>query len=453
MQKIALYIPEIREALKDKDFEELKRILEVQPAVDIAAGWGKFSVKEKKIIFKNIEFLIRIDVFERLYFNHQKFLAEELPPKDIIPVLDRMAPDERVDFFEKLSSSKSNKFFKHMEEENVENVKKLMVYAPDSAGGKMTTEFVKLKPGMTAREALIKLNQYLARRQSRKIYALYLVDDKYRVTGGVSLQRLITSKPDNKVEELAKPVDNIKVYVNRDQEEVARMFAHYDILSAPVVNKEDKMLGVITIEDIVDVIHQETEEDIARMSGVDPGEFKKYSFMKALKTRLPWLLLAYIGGLAAAGIIGRYETTLESIVALAAFIPVIMHMGGTVGVQSSTVIVRGFALGKIETGRIGRILLREFSVGFILSAGYAVLLGLLSQLRYGTSAGAARIGLVTGLGLGLVMLLGAVTGVCLPFGFKKFGIDPAIATGPIITPLIDIAGLGIYFGLASALML
>ncbi|MGM0441020.1 MAG: magnesium transporter [Elusimicrobiota bacterium] len=453
MEKLALYIPEIRQAIKNKNFEDLKRILKVQPVVDIARGWESLSNTEKQVVFDNIEFSKKVELFERLNFKQQKFLVKKFKTGQIIPVLNRMASDERVDFFDKLSSRRSKKFFDLMEESEVKNVKELMAYGVETAGGKMTTEFVKLNPKMSARDALLKLNSNLSSKKVRNIYALYVVDGKDNLTGGLSLQRLVTADPDKSIEQLAKPVDSIQVYADQDQEEVARLFTHYDLLSVPVVSKRGKLLGVITIDDIVDVIHQETEEDIAMMSGVDPDDFKKSSLAGTLKTRLPWLFLAYLGGLAASGVIGRYEATLESVVALAAFIPVIMHMGGTVGVQSSTVMVRGFALGKINSGRIGKILLKEFGIGLILSAGYAVLLGLLSWLRYGALESASKIGIVTGSSIGLVMVLGATIGVCLPFVFKKFGIDPAVATGPVITPVIDIAGLGIYFAIASAVLL
>ncbi len=453
MQNAAVFIPEIKLALQSPGQEEIPYILEYVPLADLAAIWSHFDPEERKVLFSLLEAARQVELFELLSIEDKKLFLRNQPSEQVKKILNEMSPDVRVDMFSRLSPQQAQELFSLMERDEVKDVKKLLEYPPETAGGRMTTEYTVLHGDMTARQALLKLQESLVSKEVKNVYALYCVDSIGRVAGGISLQSLVASPPEEKIEKLIHPVDNIKVRLAQDQEEVAHMFSHYNLLSAPVVDFAGRLAGVITVDDIVDVIRQEADEDIAIMSGVDPSEFKKPSLVAALKTRLPWLMLAYLGGLAAAGIIGRYEAALEEIVALAAFIPVIMHMGGTIGVQSSTVVVRGFALGKIETGRIGKILTKELITGFLLSAAYAILLGFLSHLRYGTLEGAARIGIVTGGGIGLVMLIGALTGIFLPFGFKKFGVDPAVATGPIITTLIDIAGLGVYFVIASAVLL
>ncbi len=453
MQNAAVFIPEIKLALQNSGYEEIPFILEYIPLADLAAIWQHFDSNERKVLFPLIEEDRQAEFFELLSIEDKKVFLRNQPSKKAKKILNEMSPDVRVDMFSKLSPEQAQELFALMERNEVEDVKKLLEYPPETAGGRMTTEYTVLHSDMRAREALLQLQESLVSKEVKNVYALYCVDRIGRVTGGLSLQSLVASSPEEKIEKLIHSVDNIKVRLDQDQEEVAQMFSHYDLLSAPVVDFAGRLVGVITVDDIVDVIRQEADEDIAIMSGVDPSEFKKPSLVAALKTRLPWLMLAYLGGLAAAGVIGRYEAALEEVVALAAFIPVIMHMGGTIGVQSSTVVVRGFALGKVEAGRIGKILSKEVFTGFILSASYALLLGFLSHIRYGTFEGVTRIGIVTGGGIGLVMLIGALTGVSLPFCFKKFGIDPAVATGPIITTLIDIAGLGVYFIIASAVLL
>ncbi|MGM0568790.1 MAG: magnesium transporter [Elusimicrobiota bacterium] len=453
MKNAAVFIPEIKDAFNRGKLEEIPAVLEHIPSADLSRIWNHFKKEERKELFGMLGFERKVELFEKLSLDCKKTFLETQPTGELKKILNEMSPDVRADMFSRFSESVAEKFFSLMEKDEVDDVKELLEYPPETAGGKMTTEFVKLRPGMSAREGLVRLQESLTSQEVKNIYALFCVDGIGRVTGAVSLQKMLTAPPNKKVSELMRPVDNIKLRADMDQEEVARIFSHYDLLSAPVVDFAGRLIGVVTVDDIVDVIQQEAEEDIAIMSGLDPAEFRRTGLVRALKTRLPWLFLAWLGGIAAAGVIGRYEVALEQVVALAAFIPVIMHMGGTIGVQSSTVVVRGFALGEFESGRMVKILKKEFATGFILSAAYALLLGLLSYFRYGALAEMSNIWIATGGGIGLVMLIGAVTGVFLPFVFRRFGIDPAVATGPIITTLIDVAGLSVYFALAAYLLL
>ncbi|MFC2061135.1 magnesium transporter [Elusimicrobiota bacterium] len=453
MKNIALYIPEIKNCLKNGKFSELSEILEYIYPVDLADEWHEFEETERIVLFNTLIFDKKVEVFERLTLEEQKEIIDSITTNRLAEILNEMASDERVDLFEQLPEEEVSKLFSLMKEEEVEDVKDLLEYGEQTAGGKMTTEFISLKPDMSAREALLMLQESVNTKEVKNIYALYEVDSSGRVTSGITLQRLIASNPEDKIRNITKSVDNIIVHYNQDQEEVARLFTHYDLLSAPVVDDSGKLLGIITVDDIVDVIHQEATEDIAKMAGTGREELLSESVFKIFKIRWPWLFASWIGGLIALSVIGIFETTLMEAVAVAAFIPVIMGMGGNIGVQSSTIIVRGLALGKIDLEEVGKTVLKEIKVGLILGISYGLLLGLVAHLKYSSGTNLGLIGVVAGVGICLSMTIAATLGAFLPIIFKKINIDPAVATGPIVTTIIDIVGLSVYFILATLILI
>ncbi|MFW6172842.1 MAG: magnesium transporter [Elusimicrobiota bacterium] len=452
MRNIALYIPEIKNSLKQKNYDELHEILDHIESVDLVDGWEEFSERERLGLFNILSFERKVEIFERLSFEDQKEIIEGLTSQPLAKILNEMASDERVDLFDRLSNEEVNKLFSLMKEQEVDDVKELLEYDEQSAGGKMTTEYVTVNPEMTAREALVDLQKKVNSKKVKKVYAAYEIDKQGNLIGVISLQKLISSNPEEKIENLAKPIENIKVNVNQDQEEVARLFTHYDLLSAPVVDNDGKLRGVITIDDIVDVIHQEATEDIAKMAGTESEELLSKSVFKIFKIRWPWLFASWIGGLVALSIIGLYEDTMMQVIAVAAFIPVIMGMGGNIGVQSSTIVVRGLALGKVDLSKIKSTVLKEIKVGLALGISYGLLLGIIAHFKYGKAQKIAPISIVAGAGICLSMTIAATLGAVLPLIFKKLNIDPAVATGPIVTTTIDIVGLSIYFALAAIIL-
>ena len=452
MKDIFLYISDIKYILKNRNMQELPALLEYLPAVDLVDVWEEFSPDERLILFNILDFDKKLELFEHLPFELQKEIIDGITSNRLAKILNEMASDERADLFEQLPEIEVKKLFSLMKEKEVEDVKDLMEYEEHTAGGKMTTEFIVLKPEMTAREALIKLQDSVKSKEVRNIYALYQVDNKEVVTGGISLQRLIASRPEDKIKDIAKPVDNFTMNVNLDQEEVSMLFTHYDLLSAPVVDEKGHLLGIITIDDIVDVIHQEATEDIAKMAGTESEELLSKSVYKIFKIRWPWLFASWLGGLVALTVIGAFKETLMRAVAVASFIPVIMGMGGNVGVQSSIIVIRGIALGKIELTKVWDTILKEIKVGLALGLSYGILLGFVAHFKYSSTIDLGLIGLVAGGGICLSMTMAATLGAILPVVFKKLNIDPAVAAGPIVTTSIDIIGLGAYFMLASLVL-
>lgn len=451
MKNIALYIPDMKDSIRQKNNEELAELLRHVHQIDLADEWGSFTENERLVLFRALEFDKKVGVFERLPFRRQKEIIDNITSQRLGKILDEMASDERVDLFEHLSEEEVSKLFSLMKQEEVEDVKDLLIYGEQTAGGKMTTEFVPLRPEMTAREALVKLQGSVNTKKVRNVYALYEVDDAGMVIGGISLQRLIASSPDSRIKDIARPVENIKVHADMDQEEVARLFTHYDLLSAPVVDSRDRLLGIITIDDMVDVIHQEATEDIARMAGTEGEELLSKSVFKIFKIRWPWLFASWLGGLVTMTVISSFEETLLKVVSIAAFIPVIMGMGGNVGVQSSTIIVRGLALGKIDMSGVWNTIYKQLKVGLLLGMSYGVLLGIIARIKY--SAGGIMLGLVVGTGICLSMTVAATMGALLPIILKKINIDPAIATGPFVSTATDIISLSIYFLLSTLILI
>lgn len=453
MKNTGEYIKSIKEIVLKGDVDSLPSILEHFPPLDMADVWDDFSSDERLILFNLLDFDNKLEIFENLPFEQQKEIIDEINSNRLAKLLNEMASDERADLFEHLPESDVQKLFLLMKEKEVEDVKDLMEYEEHTAGGVMTTEFVALKPGMTARESLIKLQESVNSKEVRNIYALYQVDEEDVVTGGISLQRLIASRPEDKIEDLARPVENFMVNVDMDQEDVAQIFKHYDLLAAPVIDHNGRLLGIITVDDILDVVYQEATEDIAKMAGTESEELLSKSVFKIFKIRWPWLFASWLGGLVALAVIGAFEETLMRAVAVASFIPVIMGMGGNIGVQSSIIVVRGLALGHVDLDEVWGTVLKEIKVGLALGLSYGALLGIVAHMKYSSTAGElGLIGVVAGGGICLSMTIAATLGAILPVIFKKMNIDPAVATGPMVTTAVDVIGLSVYFVLATLVL-
>ncbi len=439
-------VKSIKRLLKSNS-QEIESALDRLQAVDLAEIWHHFNTEERVGLFESISRDFQSEVFEKLDLEYQKELLDNLNTSQISQTLNSMAPDDRADLFAKLPEYKAESLLSVMKRTEARDVRDLLEYEEHTAGGKMTTDFVTLSPEMTAREALAKIQDSVDKEHQRNIYAVYSVDSSGHLLAGILLQKLIASDPDVKIKDITRTVDRIKINEKEDQERVANIFAHYDLLSAPVVDDDDKLVGVITIDDIVDVIHEELNEDIAIKAGTEVLDFEPKSILKSVKTRWLWLMTSFAGGLAAAVIIGIFEGTLAEVAALAVFIPIIMDMGGNVGVQSSTVVVRRLALNRAEHNW-HEIASGELLSGLLMSAGFGILLWIAANYRYTSS-----IAWASGLGIALALAISTVLGVFLPIFFHKHNIDPAISTGPLITTAIDVIGLGVYFLLAIWIVL
>lgn len=445
METMALFIPEIKNLLLEGKSDQLRKLLEELYPADIARGFNLLSPQERVSVFRLLDEKKDLDLFEELSFAEQKELLDSLSSARAVKVLDEMAPDERADFFGELSDEVMNRLFSMMKREEVADVVQLLKHKEDSAGGIMTTDFVALSPLTTAQEAIEHL------RQSEDVNAscVYVVDEEDRLLGVASLKSLIRAKPDLALAEFmnSRP---IKAGVDVDQEEVARLVTTYDLLAIPVVEQDDRLVGIVTVDDAVDVIEEEVTEDIYKMAGTSAEYGVRDSTFKIALNRLPWLLVCLLGGVfVSGGVIRHFKATIDSILPLVFFVPVIMAMGGNVGIQSSTIIIRSLSTGDIELGRAKRIILKEIGVGLVMGIFCGFLAGVAASLF---KMGGVGLGIIVGGSMFVALTVATSIGTFFPIFLKRLDIDPAVSAGPFVTMTTDFTGLLIYLGLATFLI-
>ena len=326
----------------------------------------------------------------------------------------------------------------------MEELEEILAYPEDSAGSLMHTDVFTLHEETTARAAIAALQH---EEQAETVFYLYVTNDVNQLMGVISLRDLVTTSPDSLLKDLmVRKVHTVRP--DTDQEEVAQVVSQYNYLAVPVTDPDENLLGIVMVDDVVDVIREEATEDFLKMAGVGKDrEILLKSSWENAKSRLPWLFASWIGGIGAATIIGLYENILETTLVLAAFIPVIIGMGGNIGTQTSTIIVRGLATGRVYVGNNMKILFKEMRVGLILGVFYGILLGLFTLTRFTDLS--PNLGIIVGLSITTSMLIATTIGAFVPLFLFKLEIDPAVATGPFVTTSIDILGVTLYFLIAS----
>jgi len=422
----------------------IKLIRKTHPA-DLATLFRYFSLEEQIKIFKlmnenmhTAKFLSELDdsLVSDLLSNENleriALIIEKAPTSDQSGILNVLEEEKAQSVIELLNIDEQ------------EEIAEIMGYPEDSAGSLMNTEVFTLHEDITAGEAIKTLQD---QEDAEMVFYLYITDDDNRLVGVISLRILTTTPSTTKLKDIMiKNVHTIRP--ETDQEEVARIVAQYNFLAVPVIDSESNLLGIVTVDDVVDVIRKEATEDFLQMAGAGKDrEILLKSSWENAKTRLPWLFASWIGGVIAAYLIGVFEGMLENIIALAAFIPVILGMGGNIATQSSTIIVRGMATGRVNIGGEIKLILKEMKVGIILGTMYGVLLGLFAKYIFTDSH--VNLGLVVGLSICVSMLVAATVGTVIPLFLRKLDIDPAVATGPFVTTSIDILGVLFYFLIAS----
>ena len=425
----------------------IKLISKTHPA-DLAIVFRYFNDDEQLQMFNlmrgsghTLEFLIELDdtIIEKL-LNIEK-------PDRIADLIQNASTNDQSYILSTLDQPQAKSVIDLLNKEEQEEIEEIMGYPEDSAGAIMATDVFTLYQNTTCGEALRTLQD---QKDAEMVFYLYITNEDNSLVGVASLRTLATTPSNTKLKDLmVKRVHCVRP--ETDQEDVAQIVAQYNYLAVPVVDGDNHLLGIVTVDDVVDVIREEATEDFLQMAGAGKDrEILLKSSWENAKVRLPWLFASWIGGIVAASVIGFYEHMLESIIALAAFIPVIIGMGGNIGTQSSTIIVRGMATGRIEIGNEFRILIKELRVGLILGVLYGVMLGVFANLRFiGTDP---MLGLVVGLSITCSMLIAVTVGSFTPLVLRKLDIDPAVATGPFVTTSIDILGVLLYFVIAGFLL-
>jgi len=422
----------------------VKLIRKTHPA-DLAVVFRYFNDEEQVQVFsimvddgQAVEFLVELD--DTLIAN----LLEDESPERIATVIQESSANDQSYILGTLEDEQAQSVIELLKTEEQEEIEELMGYPEDSAGAMMTTNVFTLYQNTTCRDALKSLQD---QSEAEMVFYLYITDEDDRLVGVASLRALATTPADTILKNImVKRVHTVRP--ETDQEEVAQIVAQYNYLAVPVLDEDDQLLGIVTVDDVVDVIREEATEDFLQMAGAGKDrEILLKSSWENARARLPWLFASWIGGIFAASIIGTFEHLLESIIALAAFIPVIIGMGGNIGTQSSTIIVRGIATGRIESGSELKVMWKEVRVGIILGALYGLLLGAFAKLRFIDAD--PMLGVVVGLSIGCSMLLAVAVGTFVPMFLRKVDIDPAIASGPFVTTSIDILGVLFYFVIAE----
>ena len=425
----------------------LKMLQKTHPA-DMAWVFRHLAPEERKKVFNIIaqtevvgEFLSEVDQSIMLE------LVQDLTPKFMVAVISEMASDDVADLLEALPEEMANEIRKLMGKEDREEVDELLQYHPETAGGLMSPDFMALDGELSAGEA-IKIVQERSEEMEMSFY-LYITHGDGQLAGVISLRELLLHPPYRQLKNIMN-TNVTSVTTDTDQDEVAHVISQYNILAVPVVDNSYKLVGIVTVDDIIDVIREEASEDFLRMAGAGKDtEILLKSTMANAMTRAPWLFASWIGGVMAMLIISFFNNELQKVLALAAFIPIINGMGGNIATQSSTIIIRGIATGRVNMQALTKVVFKEMRVGLLLGAVYGLFLGILAFFGY---AQFQNLGFVVGIGMFFVMTMAATVGSFVPLILKRLDFDAAIATGPFVTTSIDILGVLTYFLIAKTLM-
>jgi magnesium transporter len=424
----------------------LGNIVNKTHAADLSAVFRSLSLMQQRKLFDLITDIEQKGIlFSELDEDTFLDLIEEMKLEDIAEILEQMPTDDVADLLGRLPEEKSDAILEKMKKAESEEVEGLLRYEDDTAGGIMVPDFIALAEDVTAKDAIESLQKEHS--EVEMPFYLYVVDDYGKLVGVSSLRQLVLVPPDTPLKEFMA-TDVFSVQTSMDQEEVAKIVARYDILAVPVVDQTNRLVGIVTVDDVIDIFRREATEDILKMAGVGEEFVETKSVLKSTRTRLPWLFASCVGGVIAILIIGKYEGTLHKIAALAAFIPVIMGMGGNIGTQSSTIVVRGLATGRLHIRDLWSVVFKELSIGFILGLVYGILIGSVAQVSYRMEVLAISVCFAVISSMSVAALIGSL----VPMGFARINIDPAVATGPFVTTAIDIISVSFYFMIATALL-
>ncbi|MBR2806396.1 MAG: magnesium transporter [Oscillospiraceae bacterium] len=448
-EKIVDYEALLIELLEEKQYTKLREVLSDMQTADVAAIMSEMEDEDSLKMFRILPKSIAVDVFADLELDAQQYIIQSLSDKEASSIIDNLMADDATDLLEEMPANIVRRILKNAKPETRADINKLLRYPEGSAGSLMTVEYVDLRQNMTVQDAIERIRDVAEDMETVNI--CYVLDAKRLLLGAVTLSSLVLNKPETPIVDFMD--DNlVSIGTLTDQEEAAMMFQKYDFTAMPVVDNENRMVGIITIDDVVDIIQEEATEDIEKMAAITPSGDTPYfsvTVWETYKNRIPWLLLLMISATVTGAIITRYEAALASYVVLTAYIPMLMDTGGNSGSQASVSIIRGISLNEIEFGDIFRTIWKEMRVailcGVTLAAANFVKLILIDKLALNVAA-------VICLTLVLVVFFAKFIGCTLPLLAKKIGLDPAVMASPFITTLVDAISLTVYFFLATNIL-
>lgn len=449
MENLNEAVQEIEALVEDGKLKEAREYLKSYNSVDIADILEPLDNKTTLLLFRMLPKDKAVDVFAFFSREEQTNIIQAITDDEVTEIVNALNFDDRIDFLEEVPANITNKVLKYASKDERDLVNKFLNYPKESAGSIMTIEYIALTDQMTVGEALDHIKEVGL--DTQLIYTCYVLDpESRRLEGYVSMRKLVTSERDVKIVDLME-TNIITVNSHDDQEEVARLFSRYGFVAMPVLDNEERMVGIITVDDIMDVIEQETTEDFEIMAGVSP-QGKSYldiSVWQLTKNRLPWLLFLMISATFTGRIMTHYENILAAHVILSSFIPMLMDTGGNSGSQSSTLIIRGLALKQIEIRDYLKVFWKEFRIGIISGTILAginfIRLIILEKVDI-------SIALTVSVTLVFVVVLSKGVGGMLPIIAEKLGMDPAIMAGPLITTIVDALALIVYFMIATNML-
>lgn len=439
------YVKKIVEALEKEKINTFRDIfLDFHPT-DQAEIFNNLEPEQRRLVYEYLSPEEFSEIFESLDIDEQKEAAPELSKDYAADVYNNMSADDVADFLGELQQPNVREILGSMDKEEAREVQELLLYDEETAGSIMTKEFISLKSSSTVAEVIALLRKEGP--EAETIYYLYVVDEDGRLAGVVSIRDLITASSEEQVENIMS-TRVVSIHVKTDQEEAAQLIQKYDFLAAPVITDDNTLVGIITVDDALDVLEEEATEDFGEITASRGSTDISITSYQAAKMRTPWIILLMFFGLGTAEVINRFESTLETVVLLAAFIPLIMGSAGNTGTQSLAVSVRSLALGTSNKKGLVRTIWREFATGLLIG----IVAGLAILVLIGTFYNDYTLGLIVGGSIVLSLGTASVIGMTIPLIINKMNLDPAIASGPFITTLNDIISLLIYFTIATSFL-
>ena len=445
--KMSLLFFAVRKLINRGATSNLSNMINKLHPADIAQVMRQLGSSDRFLLFGLIsEKEKAADVLSELDPPLRSELLEQLDPKRIAEIFKEMTPDDLADIVGDMPKDVANKVLGSLGKKDSEEIQELLKYEEDTAGGIMSPHFLALNENISVKDALEKIR---ASSDDMEVsFYLYLVDDFQHLTGIISFRKLLTSPLDTSLKKIMK-TEVISVRVDEDQEDVARIVERYNILSVPVVDRYNKLVGIVTVDDVIDVIRAETTEDIYKMAGTSHEELFEQSTWKVVMMRLPWLLITLIGETCSYLIMRWHQGTLQENIAIAFFIPMIMALGGNVGNQSQTIVVRGLATGKIMDTEQWKILFKQIRIGMAMGIIAGILISFFSLI---IDSKHHVLSVIVGFSLFMSITISGLMGAAIPFALKRFNVDPAVAAGPFITNFNDVVSIFIYLSLATGLI-
>ena len=449
-------LPEIRELIERRNFSALQRIFTDWLPVDLAELISDLPENEQAILFRLLPREVATETFEYLDIDAQQNLLTALTKKDVSHILNSMSPDDRTEMLEELPSHDVQELLKLLSFEEFKIAKTLLAYSEDSVGRLMSPDYISVKKDWTITEVLDYIRKY--GHGSETLNVIYVVDDYGKLIGDLAVRILLLSQPDKKVKDLISEEKIITLTATQDQQDALETFKRYDRVALPVVDSNGYLIGIVTVDDMLDVAEEEETEDIQKFGGIEALEepYMDLPIFEVIKKRGVWLVVLFLGEMLTASAMAFFEDELAKAIVLATFIPLIISSGGNSGSQAATLIIRALALGEITIKDWWKVMRREILSGLALGS----LLGLIGIFRvvfWSIILGSYNIewltvGYTVGISLVGVVLLGTLAGSMLPLLLQRWGLDPATSSAPFVATIVDVAGIIIYFSVATVLL-